>query len=94
MGKDVGQWENPPPTTLSAWLSLAVSSCKGQSSVTPECPQPVAQQGTWGQPLTSPTAGVTQTHSVRISFHSSSETPICFPVFLVSLGSPSPATST
>lgn len=85
---------DPPPSTLPAWLSLAVSSSKGQSSVTPECPQPAGQQGTRCQPLTGPTAGVTQTHSVRISFHSSSETPICFPVFLVSLGSPSPATST
>lgn len=31
---------------------------------------------------------------MRISFQSSSELPICFPVFLVSLGRPSPATST
>lgn len=50
---------DPPMTALPAWLSQAASSCKGQSSVTPECPQPVTQQGTRGQPLPSPTAGVT-----------------------------------
>lgn len=42
----------------------------------------------------APQHRVAGTYRMRISFHSSSELPICFPVFLVSLGSPSPATST
>lgn len=49
-GQGHGAMRDPPPTALPAWLSLAVTSCKGQSSVTLECPQPVAQRGTWGQP--------------------------------------------
>lgn len=49
-------------------------------------------RGAGGPP--APQRGLAGTYRTRISFQSSSELPICFPVFLVSLGSPSPATST
>lgn len=78
-----GQWEPP--------------SCQPQ----PHCPWQCPCLGTLGSTQSpglflapAPGWGVTGTHRMRISFHSSSKLPICFPVFLVSLGSPSPATST
>lgn len=64
------------------------------------CP---SSQELWGSPQRpywgaggppAPQRGLAGTYRTRISFQSSSELPICFPVFLVSLGSPSPATST
>lgn len=62
-----------------------------------------SSQEPWGSPQClcqgagrppAPQRGFAGTYRTRISFQSSSELPICFPVFLVSLGSPSPATST
>lgn len=82
-GEAAGQWETP----------LIASLSRGQRSPTFE--QPPAALGSTGPALApAPHQGVTETYRMRISFHSSSELPICFPVFLVSLGSPSPATST
>lgn len=70
-----------PPRSILVW-GAKISDIRAAPSCTGPALAPAPHQG------------VTETYRMRISFHSSSELPICFPVFLVSLGSPSPATST
>lgn len=93
-----GNGRHPRLAALPAWLYLAGSSSGAQRCLISEQPQPMAQWRTPGSmvPALPPLLhqGIAETYRMRISFHSSSELPICFPVFLVSLGSPSPATST
>lgn len=88
-GSRRGQQQFPHP---DGWPSHSSQARGRPSSQEPwGSPQRLCQ-GAGGPP--APQRGFAGTYRTRISFQSSSELPICFPVFLVSLGSPSPATST